>query len=136
VDIATGNPDTYGTRHNNYYVAWRDGAGRWSMIPWGPDVAFTEALPLADDGFQGALYQRCTATAECRAELEDRLAQVADWWETGALEAEMRSVADRTEEDCASDPRSEAGPGGCDIARDAFFAFLHDRPAELRALVP
>lgn len=132
IEIATGNPDAYVTRHNNYFLYWRPDAATWATIPWGTDTAFVDPLPRWREDYEGQLYLQCLAVPACVDALEERLDRIVTWWASGELEATMRDVADRTAEDCLTDPRSEVGPEGCAMARERFFAFVAGRPAELR----
>lgn len=135
IELATGNPDAYVTRHNNYFLYWRPDAAAWAMIPWGTDTAFIDPLPRWRDDYEGQLYLQCLGVPACVDALDARLERIVTWWEGGELEATMRDVSARTEEDCVSDPRSEVGPEGCAMAREFFFDFVEDRPAELRELM-
>lgn len=135
IELMSGNPDAYVTRHNNYYLYWRASDARWTMLPYGTDTAFLDHLGWDEGWYEGALYLKCLDAPDCKALLYDRLDRVTDWFETGALQAEMEAVAARTEADCLTDPRSEAGASGCEHERERFFDFLADRPAELREML-
>lgn len=135
IELASGNPDAYVTRHNNYYLYWRASDARWTMLPWGTDTAFIDHLALDEGWYEGELYLRCLEAPPCEQALLERLTVVTEWFETGALQATMRAVGDRTEADCLADPRSDGGADGCVEARERFYTFLEDRPAELREIL-
>ncbi len=135
IELATGNPDAYVTRHNNYYVYWRPDAARWVMLPWGTDTAFLDPLEWSEDWYEGELYLKCLAAPACEEALRGRLAKVAAWWDTGEIHALVETVAARTEADCMADPRSDGGADGCASARHRLRGFVEDRGAELEAIL-
>lgn len=135
IELASGNPDAYVTRHNNYYLYWSPGDARWTMLPWGTDTAFIDHLAIQDGWYEGRLYLKCLDAPACEQALRKRLEEVTTWFETGQLAAAMEAVGQRTETDCMEDPRSDGGAAGCLEGRQLFFGFLEDRSAELRTLL-
>lgn len=129
VEIAIGDPDAYVQRHNNTFLYWH---GRWEMLPWGSDQAFTDArMVLVDDRYEGALYLKCLESADCEAALREELAAVVAWWGTGELRGQFEAARALTEEACLADPRSDVGAAGCTAAREALDVFIADRPTQL-----
>lgn len=135
IELATGNPDAYVTRHNNYFVYWRPAAARWVMLPYGTDTAFLDPLEWSEGWYEGELYLKCLEAPACEEALRGRLARVAAWWETGEVLTLMETVAARTEADCMADPRSDGGADGCASARARVRGFIEDRGAELEAIL-
>lgn len=129
VEIAIGDPDAYVQRHNNTFLYWH---GRWEMLPWGSDQAFTDArMGLLDDRAQGALYLKCLEAADCDAALRGKLTAVVDWWRTGELRDQFEAARALTEDACLADPRSDFGAEGCTAGREALDLYITDRPAQL-----
>lgn len=135
VELATGNPDAYLTRHNNYFLYWKASEQNWVMLPWGTDTAFSEPLGWWTPDYDGQLYLKCLDAPACRQTLRGRLTAVAEWWDTGAPEAARAAAAASTEADCVSDPRSDGGREGCEAGREALADFVEGRGAELWALL-
>ncbi len=79
VEIFIGHWDGYAPTINNYFLH-EDGAGVFTMMPWGTDQTFDAWLALHEGG--GVLFQRCLATPACGALYEyalvDVLAAVTD----------------------------------------------------------
>lgn len=132
VELLTGNADGYVTQHNNYYLYWEPSADKWSMVPWGPDLAFAAQLDVA--GLYAArLYQGCFASPACMERLHARMGMALDAWEAMDLQSWLVAEAERTQADCEADPRAPWGAEGCQLGREALLNFVAARPAEARA---
>lgn len=72
----TGQADGYsGMSTNNYYLH-ADGAGRFTMLPWGTDMALVERIDFYDDAAQHVLFNGCVADPICGALYADAIAAV------------------------------------------------------------
>lgn len=131
LELATGNPDAYVTWTNNYYLHVAPTTGRISMITWGPDQAFRDALDVKGD-WVGRLYTDCRASPACSTALDDRLVAVVDTMASAEWRGWLEAEAARTEEDCMTDPRSPGGAYECEDERNDLLLFLDSRTGQVR----
>ncbi len=131
-ELVSGNDDGYVTWNNNFFL-WQDPeSGRFTMLPWGPDQAFQEEVDPLDD-WSARLWQDCRNDPACDAELRASLSAAADVLGDPHWRTKIEAIADRTQSDCLEDPRAEAVGDACVSAREDFFAFLDERPDQIRA---
>lgn len=132
VDLLTGNTEAYTTQAKNYYLYWEPETGRWDLVPWSTDLAFSANLDVT--GLHaGYAYQLCLTSPECTDALRTRMGEVVDLWETMGLTEAIAAQADLIAADCAADTHSPTGAAGCTAGRDRVEAFLAARPEEVRA---
>lgn len=138
VELVAADIDGYSTAANNFLIYHAPIAGRWSMIPWGPDQALEtdQGLYIEESSFGGSigeLTRRCHADAACMDALDAAITDVLTSWEGGAFYDFVDTETARIEADCRADPRSEWGDYGCRDAQAALRDWVRARPAKVRA---
>jgi spore coat protein CotH len=136
-ELVMGNDDGYSTLANNFELYHAPVAGRWTMIPWGPDQAFRTRYDDTELSVQEELYGelavRCVASPACAERFRERLLHVLDVWETSGFMDYVDTETARIEDACRADPRSEWGDYGCRDALIAMRAWVRARPDVVRA---
>jgi CotH kinase protein len=121
------------SRPNNYYLH-SDGAGRFSMLPWGTDQTWGSPSEF-DEAAGGLLVNRCFADSDCWALYVDALADLPAQVAALGVGRQASCLAERLApwQALEDEGRREYGPlqiaaGLADTRR-----FIADRPAELAA---
>lgn len=108
VQIAVNHPDSYSYNLNNYFVYQDPADQRLTLTPWGADSTFIYAYPVSTPNPdcvplyldvdatnpKGVLARICAADADCSAELDARIGEVADWMEAEDLVGQMSRTRD------------------------------------------
>jgi hypothetical protein len=135
-ELSIADEDGYTTLANNYYLYHATVADTWTMIPWGPDQAFTEDIDVMTVELHGRLAKDCRQSAACTAALAARIEDVLATWESVDLAAYVDLQTRRIESACREDPRSPWGDYGCRDAQELMCAWVSARPAVVRAQLP
>lgn len=138
VELVSADIDAYSTGANNFLLYHAPEAGRWTMIPWGPDQAMETDLSVYLDqavygGSIGELTRLCHGDAACMDALDAAIGDVLTVWEGGDFYTFVDDETARIEADCRADPRSEWGDYGCRDAQAALRDWVRARPAKVRA---
>ncbi len=129
VEKYIGHRDGYVGNHNNYYLH-SDTAGRFSMIPWGTDQAWTERLPFGSDYARGRMFTSCLADSACEATYRSALDDVRASISGLNLEERVTSTAEMLHPWQLADPRSEHSPAQTEAAVLAMLEFIRARPLD------
>lgn len=106
VEIVSGQGDGYVGWANNYLLYNDVGAGRWAMIPWGPDQAFKADMRVPGE-WRGALAARCLTNPACAEALDTRVDEALDVWRQADIPGWLESAAATIRADCEADVRTE-----------------------------
>lgn len=132
LDAVGGNRDGYTFNHHNYHLYYAPRMQRWTMIPWGTDLAFSmEDAPVhgsATHPILGALVDRCLRDADCLRVYDDAVLAMADAWEDRDLVGYVEAATARIAEAAEADPRRETAWEPEDI-----LAFAREAPGNVRA---
>ena len=128
-EIFIGHWDGYAATRNNYFIHFDD-EGRLSLLPWGTDQTFRDALDL--DRGQGRLLELCFADLVCRAEFDANLVAVADIIDRLDLLAALDRQAELLSPVVALDPFGEGEETDILGQVEETKRFLADRQAEIR----
>ena len=129
VEKYIGQRDGYVGNHNNFYLH-TDTAGRFSMLPWGTDQAWTERLPFGSDYARGRMFIACLADPACetmyRTTLDDVRATIASL----DLEEQATSTAELLHPWQVDDPRREHSLEQIEAGVLDTLGFLRARPLD------
>jgi len=144
VERAVNHPDSYSYNLNNFFV-YHD-RERLHLTPWGADSTFVYAYPpSADNPHCEPLYRNvlesssvgwlgafCEADETCRAELEARALDIADWMEDGLVDR-MRQTRDQLEPYAELETYTNWTMDDRAQRVNCFLEWTTRRPTELRA---
>jgi len=135
VEKYIGHWDGYVGNRNNFYLH-SDTAGRFSMLPWGTDQAWTSRVSFGSDEARGRMFMVCLADSACeamyRTALDDVRASIAGL----SLEERVTSTAAMLRPWQIADPRSEHSLAQTEAAVLALLEFLRARPLDLNWQFP
>ena len=129
VEKYIGHRDGYVGNHNNFYLH-TDTAGRFSMIPWGTDQAWTERLPFGSDYARGRMFTSCLADSACEAMYRTTLDDVRASIASLDLEEQLTSTAELLHPWQVADPRREHSLAQIEAGAAATLEFLRTRPLD------
>ena len=148
VEQAVNHPDSYSWNLNNFFVVHDEASNALSLSPWGADSTFIYAYPpdkpnpdceplhldVDSRSSKGALRAWCRADADCNAQYEDKLLQIADWMDQVDLAGEMSRNAELLQpwEELETHVNWTMEDRRARI--DCFEQWAAQRPAELRGL--
>jgi len=133
VEVWSGHWDGYAPSQNNYYLH-EDDAGRFSLIPWGTDQAFTSDWEWHRGA--GILFERCMADLACRDDYDAILLELSDLLATLDLERRTESLAAGIAVAAAADTRKPYSTEGLSGALDDLVSMVEERTSALQALTP
>lgn len=115
---------------NNFYLH-SDGAGVFSMLPWGTDLTWIERLPF--DGAGGRLFNLCLADASCAAGYRSAVAEAATAISALDLDLRAEGIAARLLPWQQIDPRRPYSLDQIEDAVEGTRAFISTRGGEVAA---
>ena len=133
-ELVIADIDGYATYGNNFMLYHAPVAGRWTMIPWGPDQAYQEDQAV-EFAYGGELMELCSADAACTERLEEAVEEAAESMAEAEYVAFVDDETARIEADCRADPRSSWGDYGCRDEQAAMRQWVRDRPAAVTTLL-
>jgi hypothetical protein len=104
VENYIGQWDGYVGNLNNFYLH-SDSTGRFSMLPWGADQAWTRRLPFGSDAARGRMFTSCLADPGCEAMYRTALGDVRASVAGLGLEERVTSTAAMLHPWQIADPR-------------------------------
>jgi spore coat protein CotH len=134
IDIALSAPDSYTLNTNNFLLYHELEPGRWWLLPWGMDQAFSgdaDAVTMSGDR-PGVLAERCLGETDCRDQLVTAIQGLAGPIEDMADKAD--ALEDMISRIARQDPLTETANSDRKAALRQLGRFLRDRPDALRAL--
>ena len=137
VELFVGNIDSYITRSNNFLLYHQPSTTTWTMIPWGEDQAFTEALDPLDPydpdvpAKHGQLYEGCLASTACVDALSWRIEELVEHVESESLVEHAVAQRDLISDLSRSDPLSGAGRWETRGAQNDVLRFLERRSVQI-----
>ena len=135
--VFVGNIDSYITRSNNFLLYHQPSTTTWTMIPWGEDQAFTEALDPLDPydpdvpAKHGQLYEGCLASTACVDALSWRIEELVEHVESESLVEHAVAQRDLISDLSRSDPLSGAGRWETRGAQNDVLRFLERRSVQI-----
>ena len=123
-EVWIGHWDGYGPYRNNYYFHF-DGAGRFSLLPWGTDQTFSDYLRILRG--EGLVFQACIANEECRLDYADALRDVSGLVTTSDLVSIVERQAEFLRDAFIADTRREYDLGAHDSVVQETLNFLRNR---------
>jgi hypothetical protein len=114
---------------NNYYLH-ADGAGRFTMLPWGTDQALVVRTGFYDETPLHLLFTGCLEDPICRALYDDALAAVAAVARSIALAKRPVTIERGIRSYVAADPKLEHAVSDARRALTATTRFLRARPTD------
>ncbi|MCK6529241.1 CotH kinase family protein [Myxococcota bacterium] len=131
VEAWAGQWDGYAFNANNYALYSGPESGRFTVLPWSPDAAFSRDVdPFAPRGVLGV---RCVASPECLEEYRDRLGEVGALWADLDLPSRVEAAYALVRDAVARDPRREWDLEEFEAAVADLRAFVAGRPAAMEA---
>jgi hypothetical protein len=135
VEKYIGHWDGYVGNLNNFYLH-SDTAGRFSMLPWGTDQAWTSRVSFGSDEARGRMFIRCLADSACAAMYRNALDEVRASVAGLNLEERVTSTADMLHPWQIADPRSEHSLAQTEAAVLDTLEFLRARPLDMDRQFP
>jgi hypothetical protein len=125
-----GHWDGYsGPITNNYYLH-SDGAGRFTMLPWGTDQALGARTGFYDGSWHHPLFNGCVADPICGSLYADALAAVQVAARRGRLGARVATIYRGIRSHLDADPKLEHSIADSRTALAATVGFTRARPAD------
>ncbi|HEU5060394.1 MAG TPA: CotH kinase family protein [Kofleriaceae bacterium] len=124
---------------NNYRMYHDPSTGRFSLLPWGMDMAMK---PLGDADYvdlhsaAGLLLRRCLEVESCRTAYDAVVAEETDRFEALALDQVAEAAYAQIRERVYADPRKEHSNEAFDSTYAGVLQFTRQRPASVRAQLP
>lgn len=130
IEVWIGHWDGYGPYRNNYYFHF-DGAGRFTILPWGTDQTFSDYLQILRG--EGLVFQACMANEDCRLNYADALRDVSDLVTTSDLVSIVEYQAEFLRDAFIADTRREYDLGSHDAVVEETLNFLRNRGESVNA---
>ncbi|MBN1946926.1 MAG: CotH kinase family protein [Bradymonadales bacterium] len=124
IEIWSGHWDAYAPSANNYFFH-EDEDGRFSLIPWGADQAFTQPMDLHRG--QSVLLRRCMADLACLERYNQTLLELQELLDEAALAARAESLAESLADPIAADRRKPFSDQEVQEGLAGLHDFLSDR---------
>lgn len=123
-EIWIGHWDGYAPYRNNYYFHF-DGAGRFTLLPWGTDQTFGDYLKILRG--EGLVFQACIANDTCRLDYAAALRDVSGLVAAGDLVTVVERQAEFLRDAFIADTRREYDLATHDAVVGETLNFLRNR---------
>ena len=133
IEVWSGHWDGYAPSQNNYYLH-EDEDGRFSLIPWGTDQAFTSEWEWHRGA--GLLFERCMADVACRDDYDAILLELLELLDTLDLDDYATSLAAAIDVAAADDDRKPYPTEGLSSALEEVIDTVERRTDVLEELTP
>lgn len=142
------HPDSYTYNLNNYFLYHEPATDRLSFVPWGADSTFVYTYPPDKKDYpcsaasyydvlagspHGWLGRFCEGDADCREDLYDAMAEVADLLISTDLAGTAEATRERIRDYVAEDPFITWDVDDFDAKIDCFETWILARPDEIHA---
>ncbi|MCB9730033.1 MAG: CotH kinase family protein [Deltaproteobacteria bacterium] len=128
VERFAGQHDGYTQQRNNFY-AHSDDDGRFTLLPWGQDMAFTQTLVFGL--IKGVLAKRCVRDPDCNWLFQQALAATVEGVVDGNLVARAEERAATLQPWVEADPRRPYSLSEHQAELDSTLTYLSEQPARL-----